>query len=354
MATKHGRTQSQSVIVGVDTHQRTHHAAVVDEMGRVLADREFEASKDGYRMLTEWAGGFGSVWVFGIESTGSYGAGLTRHVLAAGGDVIEVNRPNIVRRVTDGKSDPIDAVEAARSVLSGVATARPKITTGAVESVRVIKIARDGAMKARIAAMGQLRDLATTAPEAVRQQLLPLSGVMRIRKAAAFRPDLAQIGDPVQAARMSLRALARRIQALDEEIAEADAGLEALLRPMVPTLLARPQIGIQSAAQLVITAGQNIDRLHSEAAFAKLTGVAPRPASSGKTTRMRLSRGGDRQANKALHLIAVGRLKGHSETLAYVHRRSSEGLSHLDIIRCLKRAIARETYTALKTDLLTA
>lgn len=342
------------VVVGVDTHQQTHHAAVLDDTGRVLADAQFPASEDGYRALTFWADTLGRVREYGIESTGSYGAGLARYVLAAGGSVIEVNRPNVSERVRNGKSDPLDAVAAARAVLAGTATGRPKISTGIVETIRVLKTTRDGAVKARTAAMMQLRDLITTAPAPLRETLLPLTTTARVSKAAALRPDPARLADPAHAARMALRQIARRIQHLDDEIAEVDSQLDLLVRHTAPTLLARPQVGTQTAAQLLITAGENIDRFRSEAAFAKLTGTAPIPASSGKTRRMRLNRGGDRQANKALHLVAVGRLRSHPETRAYLERRTTEGLSKLDILRCLKRAIARETYHALRTDLLTA
>lgn len=353
MTTTQSIEQPGGVVVGVDTHQRTHHVAVLDTAGRILADAEFPATAAGCAMLTAWASEFGEIRAFGIESTGSYGAGLARHVLAEGGDVLEVNRPNVADRARHGKSDPLDAIAAARAVLAGTATARPKATTGVVETIRVLKTARDGAVKARTAALAQLRDLITTAPAVLREELLPLTARARVTRSAALRPDPVRLAsDPAHAARHALRALARRIMHLDEEIADADAHLDALVARTAPTLIARPQIGTQTAAQLLITAGQNLDRLHSEAAFAKLTGTAPIPASSGKTRRMRLSRGGDRQANKALHLIAVGRLKAHPETRAYLERRTREGLSKLDILRCLKRAIARETYHALKTDLL--
>lgn len=354
MTTTHDTKQLAAVIVGVDTHQQTHHAAVLDENGGVLADAEFPASEAGYQALTVWADTFGRVREYGIESTGSYGAGLVRHVLGAGGSVSEVNRPNIAERARNGKSDPLDAIAAARAVLAGTATGAPKITTGIVETIRVLKTARDGAVKARTAAIGQLRDLITTAPTVLREVLLPLTAKARVTKAAALRPDPARLTDPIHATRLTLRTIAKRIQHLDEEIAATDKHLDVLVRDTVPTLISRPQIGTQTAAQLLITAGQNIDRFRSEAAFAKLTGTAPLPASSGKTRRMRLNRGGDRQANKALHMIAVGRLKSHPETIAYTTRRTTEGLSKLDIIRCLKRAIARQTYNDLKTDLLRA
>ena len=343
---------TQTIIVGVDTHQRTHHAVALGPDGGLLGGREFAATGAGHAALLDWAAGYGLIDRVGIESTGSYGAGLTRHLLAAGIDVIEVNRPDKSTRARDGKSDPIDAEAAARAVLAGRATARPKITTGVVESIRMLLITRESAVKARTAAYSQLRDVITTAPSELHDTLIGLTGPARARKVVALRPDTTRLTDPTQAAKLALRALGRRIQHLTEEITTTTKTLDQLVADTVPTLIARPQIGTLTAAQLVITAGQNLERFRSEASFAKLTGAAPLPASSGKTRRMRLNRGGDRQANRALYLIAIGRLQNHPETQAYATRRETEGLSRRDIIRCLKRAIARETYNALHTDLL--
>ena len=341
------------VVAGVDTHQRTHHLVVLDTTGRRLGDRGFAASAAGHRELLNWVSSFGLIEAIGVESTGSYGAGLTLLLLAAGIDVIEVSRPEKAVRATKGKSDPIDAESAARQVLAGTATGRPKIKTGIVEAIRALKVTRDGAVRDRTRACCQLRDLVTTAPEELRAELLALSTQQRARKAAGYRPDPNRLADPVHATKKALRALARRIHALDAEIAEADTDLQALVAQAVPTLLALPRVGPQSAAQLAITAGQNIDRIRSEAAFAKLTGTAPIPASSGKSSRMRLNRGGDRQANSALYMITIGRIQAHQPTINYLARREHENLSRRDIIRCLKRYIARETYHALRTDLLT-
>jgi len=343
---------SQTVVAGVDTHQQTHHAVVLDLDGRTLGNREFPAREAGYRGLLEWVAGFGVIDRIGVESTGSYGAGLTRLLLSAGIDVVEVNRPDKTTRAMQGKSDPIDAEAAARAVLTGRATARPKLTTGVVEAIRALKVSRDSAVKHRTAAISQLRDLATTAPGQLHDQLIQLTASRRVTKAAGFRPDLTRLTDPVEATKLALRNLARRVQDLTAEIDATDNALEKLVNATVPTLVAKRQIGTQTAAQLVITAGENLHRFRSEATFAKLTGVCPIPASSGKTKRMRLNRGGDRQANTALHMIAVGRLKDHQPTIDYRHRRKAQGLSDKDIIRCLKRFIAREVYTALKTDLL--
>jgi transposase len=344
---------TSTLVMGVDTHQLTHHAALIDREHRRVGSQEFPATAAGYRQLLAWAAGRGTIHAVGVESSGSYGAGLTRHLLGAGLVVFEVNRPEKSTRVKHGKSDPIDAYSAAEQVLTARASGRPKIKTGAVEAIRMIKIPRDVAVKDRTRAYSQLRDLITTAPAAIHDELINLSGKKRVAKALLMHPDPSRIHEPLHATRHALRAIARRIRSLNTEIAEADKLLTHLVKKTCPTLLTMHQVGPQSAARLVITAGQNIDRMTSQAAFAKLTGVAPLPASSGKTNRHRLNRGGDRQANSALYLIIIGRMKNHPETLAYVQRRRAEGRSNPEIIRCLKRHLARSIYRALRTDLIT-
>jgi transposase len=337
---------------GVDTHQLIHHAGILDEHRQPIADREFPATEAGYRELLDWMAGFGLITRVGVESTGCYGAGLTRFLLAAGIEVLEVQRPEKTTRARQGKSDVIDAYSAAHQAATDIARGLPKVKTGIVESIRVLKVTRDGAVKDRTRAYSQLRDLVTTAPPAIHDELIGLTGHQRASRAASYRPAPARISDPVQAAKKSLRTLARRIQALDTEIREADRDLARLTATAVPSLLTMPQIGPQTAAQMLITAGQNIDRMRTEATFAKLCGVAPLPASSGKTgTRHRLNRGGDRHANSALYMVAVGRLKNHPDTQAYLQRRQAEGKTKNEIIRCLKRHIARSIYRALQHDL---
>lgn len=354
--------QVPEVVVGVDTHQLVHVAAVIDHRFGRLGDREFAATTAGFDALVAWASTYGSVTAFGVESTGSYGAGLTRHLLTHGAgaakafeacEVFEVSRPEKATRVRHGKSDPVDAYSAAEQVLAGRATGRPKIRTGIVEAIRTIKVPRDAAVKNRTAAYSQLRDLITAASGRLHDDLIELSGKKRVARVLAMRPDPSRIADPDHAVRHALRALARRIVFLDGEIREADQHLASLVEQACPTLLAMPQVGVQTAARLAITAGENIDRMRSEASFAKLAGVAPLPASSGKTHRHRLNPGGDRQANSALYMITIGRLSRHDETRAYAERRRAEGLSTPEIIRCLKRHLARSVYRALRTDLMT-
>jgi transposase len=352
-------TRVQLITGGVDTHQRTHHAGIVDEQLRPVADREFPVTEAGYRALLEWMAGFGLLTRVGVESTGSYGAGLTRFLVAAGVEVREVQGPEKTTRVHHGKSDVIDAYAAARQAAAGVgrsgrALGIAKDKTGIVEAIRAVKVPRDGAVKDRTRAYSQLRDLVTTAPAAIHDELIGLTGTQRANRAAGYRPDPARLAEPTQAVKYALRDLARHIHDLDTRIAAADKVLAGLTRQAVPSLLALRQVGVQTAAQLVITVGQNIDRIRSEASFAKLIGVAPLEASSGKTgVRHRLNRGGDRQANSAVYLVVVGRMKDHPPTQHYLTRRLAEGKTTNEIIRCLKRLLARTLYRNLRHDLLT-
>lgn len=344
-------TQVTIVVGGIDAHADAHHVVALDATGKVLGDYRFPASSRGYREALDWLAGFGVIDKIGVESTGSYAAGITRFLLDAGIDVVEVNQPHPHLRARRGKDDKIDAEAAARKALSGQATAVPKTTTGVVESIRVLRLARDSAVRSRTRTIVQLRSLMVTAPAELREQFTERSAAVLVARCAGLRPDLSRLDDPVQATKRALRVMARRIEMLDEEIAEADALLKQLVTRTAPTLTSKLAIGPGHAAQLLVTAGQNIDRLHSEAAFARLCGVAPIPVSSGKTRRMRLHRGSDRQANAALHMIAVCRMRYHQPTINYVKRRLAQGLSKKDVLRCLKRFIAREVYHDLKTDL---
>jgi len=340
-----------TVVGGVDCHSRVHHAVALDETGRQLGDRAFPATGSGYADLLAWLRGFGTVTVVGVESTGSYGAALTRFLLQAELRVVEVNQPHAHLRRRRGKTDAVDAEAAARKVLSGEATAIPKEMSGAVEAIRQLRIARRSAVSARSIALCQLGDLIVTAPAALRARLTRKTLRGQATTCARLRPNRRELTDPVQATKLALRTLARRIAALDAEIARLDEHLEQLVRAVAPRTIALLGIGPQHAGQLLVTAGQNITRLHSEAAFAHLCGVDPIPASSGKTIRHRLNPGGDRQANSALHRIAIVRLRYCERTRVYAARRTTEGRSKREIIRCLKRYIAREVYRTLCADL---
>ncbi|MGW6283342.1 IS110 family transposase [Kribbella sp. NPDC055071] len=326
---------------GVDTHLDTHTAACVDHLGRLLAHAQFPATAAGEKRLLAWLIGFGELAAVGVEGTGSYGASLARLLSAEQVQVVEVSRPNRQTRRRRGKSDPIDAEAAARAVLAGTATGIPKTRTGVVESIRVLRTTRSGAIKARTAAINTLKHLIITAPEPLRGQLAALSSDQLIQQAAALRPA-AELTDPIQATKTALRHLARRCQHLTEEITDADTQLLALTRQTAPALLERCGVGPETGGQLLTTAGDNPHRLHNNAAFAALCGTSPVPVASGRTHRVRLNRGGDRNANSALHTIVLVRMRHHEPTRAYVTRRRAEGKTTKEIMRCLKRALCRE------------
>lgn len=262
--------------------------------------------------------------------------------------VIEVGRVNRQLRRRHGKTDTVDAESAARAVLAGEATDEPKLGDGAVEMIRHLKIARDTALKARTQAMVTLKTLLVNAPQELRERFIGITGKMTlIRAIAALRP-----GAPVSttaSAKLALRALAKRWLVLDAEIKEHDAVLEQLVRAQAPALMDAPGVSTGTIAEMLVVLGDNPQRIRSEAAFAKLCGVCPVPASSGKTSRHRLNRGGDRRANAALYRVAVVRMRYHRPTREYIQRRTNEGKSPREIRRCLKRYIAREIYRHLCT-----
>ena len=341
-----------AVTVGVDTHLDQHVAAVIDQSGRLCGTKAFAASTRGYVALVTWAEHFGAVERIGVEGTGTYGAGLARFTRAYGLQVVEVNRPDRSLRRRRGKSDPIDAQAAARATLARVAATTPKTREGQVEMIRVLRVARRGALKARVAAAEQLHGVLDSAPEELRQPLLGLKTKALVGFCAAMRPG--PLTSPTAATKTALRILARRWQQLQTELDQLDSQLQELVAAAAPTLVALPGIGVDTAGQLLVTAGDNPQRLRSEAAFAHLCGVSPIPASSGRTDRHRLNRGGDRHANNALWRIALVRMHCHPPTRAYVERRTKQGLSKLDILRCLKRYIAREVYSHLTSPPPTA
>ncbi|MHB8450681.1 MAG: IS110 family RNA-guided transposase [Mycobacteriales bacterium] len=338
--------QPPPVTGGVDTHADAHVAGVVDCVGRVLGTRSFRASLAGYRLLLAWLRSFGELTVVGVEGTGSYGAGLARYLAAEGVAVVEVIRPNRQNRRRRGKSDTIDAVAAALAALSGDASGTPKSHDGAAESIRVLKVARRGAIKARTQAGNQLRDLIVTAPGALRTRLAGLSTEDRVEAAARLRP-----GDfllPVEATKLAMAAIARRHQEFTAEIDRLDAALAVLVEIAAPEeFLAKQGVGPQGAATLLATVGDNPDRLASDASFAALAGASPVDASSGKQARHRLNRGGDRAAHSALWRIAFTRWHHDQRTKDYVARRRAEGKTDKEIMRCLIRYIAREVFKAL-------
>lgn len=335
------------VIGGVDTHKDLHVAAVVDQRDRVLGTRCFATTRQGYRLMLAWMRSFGSVQRLGVESTGGYGAGLLRFMQHAGIEVLEVTTPDKVDRRRRGKNDDLDAQNAAHAAFARRRTVTPRSRDGMVESLRVLTACRKTAVAARRVALQMIHNTIVCAPDAVRDLVRDMTRMQLIRTLAAWRPDLTAYRDVEAAYRITLKSLARRYLELHDEIADLDMMIGAIVEDLAPDLIARNSIGHVGAAQLLLTAGDNPERLRSEAGFAALCGVSPVPASSGKTIRHRLNRGGDRAANSALHIIAIGRLRTDPRTKAYVAKRVAEGRSKLDAIRAVKRYIAREVFTLL-------
>ncbi|WP_251041914.1 IS110 family transposase [Arthrobacter sp. ISL-30] len=322
------------VIAGIDTHADTHHVALITDTGLHLADREFPAAGSGYQDIITFITGYGPVLTVGVEGTGSYGAELSRVLVREGLHVVEVMRPNRQARRLQGKSDPLDAYQAAESVLSGHATATPKSRDGAVESLRVLRAERATAMRARVAVMAQVKAILITAPETLRARYRAMTSRALMAALEKTRPT-GQPSEPLTSTTTVLKRLALRYRHLHHELALIDAELDAILTIHAPMLRDLQGVGTDVASQLLVTAGDNPERVTTEAKFAALVGVAPIPASSGKTTRHRLSRAGDRQANKAIHRIVLVRMRYDTRTKAYVTRRRREGKSTKEIMRCL-------------------
>jgi transposase len=347
-----GSASVDGVLLGVDTHLDLHVAVALDRLGRRLGELTVPTTTRGYERLLRWAEGFGPVGCAGIEGTSSYGAGLARHLKAAGVSVVEVERPKRRHLRRKGKSDPIDAEAAARAVLAGEALGEPKSADGKVEMIRTLRSARQSAVKARTQAANQLQALLVTAPEVLRHRLRKLPTKELVTTCARLRPG----NDPDNietATKFALRSVAHRHEALSEEITQLDAQLKRLVAQAAPGLISLPAIGTHHAATLLVVAGDNPQRLRSEASFASLCGVSPIEASSGKVVRHRLNRGGNRDANRALHMICVVRMGSDKRTRKYVARRIAEGKSKWEIMRCLKRYIAREVYRILLSSTTT-
>jgi transposase len=324
------------LVVGVDTHKDVHVAVVLDRLGRRLAVRGFPACDAGNIQLVKWLAGLGPVTGAGVEGTGSYGYRLARLLADTGMRVWEINCPDRSRRRRKGKSDPVDAENAARAVLAGEATAIPKDRRGFVGELRLLVATRRSAVKARTQASNQIKAFLLDADDALRARLHGLRKRRFGRACAALEPD--------DGLRRALAALGRRWLALDAEARELEAQISALVIAHAPRLLARHGVGAVTAAQLLVTAGANPDRLRGDAALAALCGASPVEASSGKTSRHRLNRGGDRAANNALWVIAHVRTISDPRTRAFVAKRTATGNSRKEIMRMLQRYIARELY----------
>ena len=332
-------------VIGVDPHRDTHALAVVDvRSGGVVFEATAVADGEGYesvlRLANQHAPGRRA---FAVEGTGSFGAGLARFLVSHEERVLEVGR--LRRERQSGKSDALDAIRAARSVLGQTRPARPR-AGGEREALRALSAAREGAVTARRAGLCQLRGLLVSAPEPLRAELRSLTRAQLLRRLAAVRPEGRQ--DPeLRGTLLALRALARRVKALTVEERELAREIETLTRKLAPQLLEQPGVGPLAAAQVLISWSHR-GRITSEAAFARLAGCAPIPASSGQTVRYRLDRGGDRRLNRALHMILVTRRRTHAPTIAYIERRTHEGKSRREASRCLKRYLARNLYRLLE------
>jgi transposase len=342
---------AQVVTGGVDTHLDVHVAAALDPLGGVLGTQSFPTTTAGYRQLLGWLRGFGELGRVGVEGTGSYGVALSRYLASHGVEVIEVARPNRQVRRRFGKTDVVDAIAAARAVMSGEATATPKSHDGAVEALRALKVLQRSVNKARHQAGNQLHNLIVTAPDDLRAQLRQLRRGQLLKTCAAFRVA-AEDDSLAGVTRFALRDLAQRVLELDERHQAIRTRMSRLTAIAAPALLQIKGIGPDVAATLLLTAGDNPERLGNERAFAALCGSNPIPASSGKTQRHRLNRGGDRQANAALWRIVVVRLGTDQRTKDYMAKRTSEGKSKKEIMRCLKRYVAREVFAALPREAL--
>jgi transposase len=338
--------ESRAVTGGVDTHADAHVAAALDSIGGLLGVKSFATTPTGYDELLSWLGSFGEVSLVGVEGTGSYGAGLTRFLHSAGVAVVEVDRANRQDRRREGKTDSLDAVSAARAALSGKAKGLSKGRDGTVEAIRALMVAKRSARAERTQTINQARALLITGPDDLRARFSGLTPGELVAKSAAMRP---RAGDLVgYATAMAVRELGRRAEFFDDQLVRLEGLIVPLVRQQAPALLALHGIGTDCAAMLLVAAGDHPERLRTEAAWAQLCGVAPIEASSGKVTRRRLNRGGDRQANHALWRIVITRMRSHLETRHYVERRTKEGKSKKEIIRSLKRYVAREVYPYLR------
>ena len=340
-----------TVTGGIDTHLEFHVAAVVDANGGVLGVETFETTTGGYRRLVAWLAGFGTIGLVGVEGTGSYGAGICRHLTGKSIRVVEVDRPNRQARHRAGKTDAVDAIAAARAALTGTATGVPKSRTGNIEAIRVLTVARRSATGEWCAIVNQIRHIVFCAPDEIRARFLGMSPNTLVNTVAALKPRRSD-DDVVRFTTLStLRELGRRAVFLREQKQRLDSEIRPLVNAVAPSLLDVYGVGYVVAAKLLIAAGDNPHRIRSEAAWAHLCGVAPIPASSGKVQRHRLNRGGNRQANSALHRIMLTRMSSDPRTRAYVAKRTRDGKTMGEIGRILKRYIAREVYHHLPSTM---
>jgi transposase len=345
-------TETQTIVIGgVDTHRDFHVAVVINTIGHILGSARFDADPTGYEALLGWMASYGPVVKIGVEGTGAYGAGLARHLLANHVEVIEVNRPNRQTRRLKGKSDLTDAEAAARAVLSGEATLIPKDTTGKTEAIRALRVVRRSCVHNRTQAANQVHNLILTAPAELRLQLDIKKMVALCKRIAEL--ETTEIVDALSGTIVALQLLATRWKTLESELKTLDTTLKNLIAKTAPVkLLTMIGVGTDVAGALLVAAGENPERVRTEAGFAALCGVSPVATSSGKRQGThRLNQGGNREANNALWRIAFVRMSHHQPTRDYVERRTKQGKTRKAIMRCLMRYIAREFFNTLKPQL---
>lgn len=335
----------QGLVVGVDTHKDSHSAALVDELGGVLASTDVLANQRGYVQLLEWARCRSPRRTWVVEGTGSYGAGLASFLARCGEVVYEGDRPQRRKRGAAGKSDQLDAIKVAREALAREHHALPR-QRGNREAIRVLLSTREGAVSAYRQALNQLYALVVTAPEPIRERLIRLKADQLVDACLRLRRTAGDVETSVT--KRVLRQLALRIETLQAEAADYEAQLKELVAETVPALLAEPGVGVITAAQLLVS-WSHAGRVRNENAFAAMAGVAPVPASSGRVVRHRLNRQGDRRLNRALHVVALCRSSFHAPTKNYIARRTAEGKSSREIRRCLKRYLARRFFRLLQS-----
>ncbi len=338
------------IAVGVDTHKERHYAVALDQVGQLLAELSFAATAAGYAELQHWAEQLVDArqLVFGLEGAGSWGAGLCQHLQHAGYLVLEVERPRRKDRRA-GKSDRIDALAAAKCVLSGEHVSTPR-RRGILTAIRALLIARRSAVAERTRVLNQLQALNATAPISLRERIGEGTGKQLERRILSMRSRSAATSEE-RIVFSVMRDLAAHSRNLGADAKRYEHQLADLIRSLDATLLDEPGIGPISAAKLLAF---DPSRFTSEGAFARCNGTAPIPASSGKTVRYRLNRGGDRQANNAIHTIAIIRAKHQPETRAYLERRMHQGKTKREALRSLKRHISRELYQRLNAIPLTS
>lgn len=330
----------EGVILGVDTHKDVHVAAVLTITGMLLATHSFATTSAGYRALLEWAHRFGQVNAAGIECTGSYGSTLMKYLHTQRVLVFEVNQPDRALRRKAGKTDAIDAEAAARAVLAGRSLSTPKDGIGASENLRQMRLVKSSAVKARTTAINQLKGLVVGSEPGLRDELRAVTTKALVRACAIMLPNTVE--------KMLMAELAHRIIYLTSELSNLETVMTEMVTACAPELLKQFGVGYDSAAALLIAVGDNPERMKNQASFAALCGVSPVEFSSGKTTKRRLNRGGNRQANAALYRIVLTRLRWDTTTQEYLKTRTEKGKSKRDVIRCLKRYIAREIFTIIK------